>query len=246
MISGLYSAATAMDASTTRHEMAAENLANIQMPGFRRRIVTQSSFDTVLDPLRRPTDGVDSSKLLGTTTNRIEYDFSQGHFDQTKRPLDLALSGDGFFTVQGPDGPLYTRNGSFYVDANRQLVTIDNLPLMGSGGPIVLPPQVNSENIEISRDGRLYDAGQEFGQLELVQFQDNSVLTPAGSSLFSAAANAVPLPSAAEVLQGTLELANTSSIDELINIVTGTRQFEAAQKALNTIAESVQKRIGLR
>ena len=128
----------------------------------------------------------------GTTTNAVQYDFSQGHFDQTKRPLDLALHGDGFFTVQGPDGPLYTRNGSFYVDANRQLVTIDNLPVMGPAGPIVLPQQVNSENIDVSRDGRLSSNGQEFGQLELVKFQDNSVLTPAGSSLFSASANAGP------------------------------------------------------
>lgn len=246
MISGLYSAATAMDAATQRHAVTSENLANVQMPGYRRRIITQASFDTLIPPLQQPVDGVYSSKLLGTTVNPVTFDFTQGHLEDTKRPLDLALSGEGFFTVQGENGPLYTRNGSLYV-TNNQLTTVDNLPVLGVGGPIVLPADLSSsEAIEISRDGRLSANGQEFGQLNIVQFPDNSVLTPMGASLFSAVGDAVPVPSSAEVLQRYLELSNTSSIDEMINLITGTRQYEAAQKALNTIAESVQRRIGLR
>jgi flagellar basal body rod protein FlgG len=184
--------------------------------------------------------------LLGTTTDQVLFDFTQGHIEETKRPLDLALSGEGFFTVQGPEGPLYTRNGSFYVDENRQVVTVDNLPEMGAGGPIVLPADVTSETVEVAVDGSLYANGVQFGQLAVVQFEDNSVLQTAGVSLFSAGPEAVTLPSAAGVLQGRLESANTSSIDELIQIMSGSRQFEAAQKAMNTIAESVQRRIGLR
>ncbi len=246
MISGLYSAATAMDASTRRHEIASENLANVQMPGFRRRVIAQASFDTIASPMQAPENGVYSSKLLGTTTLPVAYDFTQGHFDDTGRPLDLALGGEGFFTVQGPDGPLYSRNGSFYVDNNRQLVTIDQLPVMGLAGPIVLPADASSESVNVDTNGRLMVNGQEFGQLAVVQFADNIILSPEGSSLFSADANAVPVPSNAMVLQGKLELANTSAIDEMVNLIAGSRQFEAAQKALNTIAESIQRRIGLR
>jgi len=246
MISGLYSAATAMDASTRRHEIAASNLANVQMPGFRRQLVTQTTFDNIMQPLQGRSDGIYSSKLLGTATNPVSYDFTQGPFEQTERPLDIALTGDGFLTVKGPDGPLYTRNGSLYVDTNRQLTTVDNLPVMGVGGPIVLPPNATTESVEIARDGRLYANGQEFGQLAIVGFEDNGVLQPAGSSLFAASADVIPQPSAAEVLQGHLELSNTSSIDEMINLIVSSRQQEAAQKALNTIAESVQRRIGLR
>ncbi len=246
MISGLYSAATAMDASTRRHEIAASNLANVQMPGFRRQMVTQTTFDNIMPPLPGNSDQIYTSKLLGTATNPTTHDFTQGHFEQTERPLDIALTGDGFLTINGPDGPLYTRNGSLYVDTNRQLTTVDNLPVMGAGGPITLPANVNTESIEIARDGRLYANGQEFGQLAIVRFDDNGVLQPAGASLFAVTGDALPLPSPAEVLQGHLELSNTSSIDEMINLIVSSRQQEAAQKALNTIAESVQRRIGLR
>ncbi|MCA9009553.1 MAG: hypothetical protein KDB01_07395, partial [Planctomycetaceae bacterium] len=75
MISGLYSAATAIDVSNRRQEIASENLANLQMPGYRRRVMSQSSFDAVLQPMQ----GVYSSKLLGTVPNETQYDFMQGH-----------------------------------------------------------------------------------------------------------------------------------------------------------------------
>jgi flagellar basal body rod protein FlgG len=246
MISGLYSAATSMNASTKRHELAAENLANIQMPGYRRRMMTQATFDTMMSPQQQSMDGAATSNMLGTATSPVKFDFTPGPIESTKRPLDFALSGDGFFTVKGPEGPLYTRNGSFHVDGNRQLVTIDNLPVMGAGGPIVLPANVNSETVEVSLDGRLYGNGVQFGELDVVRFEDTDVLQAAGASLFSASPDAIPLPSSAEVLQGRLELANTSSIHELIQIMSVSRQFDAAQKAMNTITESVQRRIGLR
>lgn len=246
MISGLYSAATAMDAATRRHEMASENLANIQMPGHRRQVMSQTTFDSLMPPMSQPSDGVYTSKLLGTATNPVAYDFTQGHFDETRRSLDLALSGNGFMTVQGPDGPLYTRNGSLHVNSERQLTTIDNLPVMGVAGPIVLPAGATTESVEISSDGGLYSNGEQFARLALVEFADNSVLTPAGASLFAATGGAVPQPSAVQVLQGHLELSNTSSIDEMLNLISSSRHQEAAQKALNTIAESIQRRIGLR
>ena len=102
MISGLYSAATAMDVTNRRHEIVAENLANLQSPGYRRRILSQSSFDAVMQPMQGPRDGVDSSKLLGVTTGETQYDFTQGHIQETKLKLDVALNGEGFFTVQSP------------------------------------------------------------------------------------------------------------------------------------------------
>ncbi len=246
MISGLYSAATSMDAAVQRHEMAAENLANIQMPGFRRRVMSQSTFDTVMSPLDPQRSGASSSRLLGTASSPVRFDFSQGALEETKRPLDVAITGDGFFTVEGSEGPLYTRNGSFHVAPDGTLTTIDNLPVLSGGRPIVLPDGATTENIEIARDGRMYSNDQEFAQLDVVQFTDPDVLTAAGATLFAAPPETLPQPSAAELQQGRLERANTSSIDEMINIIAGMRNYEASQKALNTIAESVQRRIGLR
>ena len=246
MISGLYSAATAMDVTNRRHEIAAENLANLQTPGYRRRVLSQSSFDAMMQPLKGAEDGVDSSSLLGATTGDTQYDFTQGHIQETKLKLDVALNGEGFFTVQGPDGPLYTRSGAFHLDPQGTLVNVDGLPVMGTGGPITLPGGLTTSQIEIAKDGSIYADNQQVGQFALVQFADNSKLTAAGASLFTASPGAVTTGSSAEVLQGRLEMANTSSVDELINIIAISRHRDAAQKALNTISESVQKRIGLR
>jgi flagellar basal body rod protein FlgG len=198
-------------------------------------------------PQRRPAiDNTMSSELLGTATTKPLHDFHQGHLEDTGNPLNFALHGDGFFTIKGPDGPLYTRNGSFYVDTNRQLVTVDMLPVMGKGGPIVVPDTISTEEIEVSPDGILRANQQEFGEFAVVQFTDNNVLTAVGSSLFAAPGDVVPQPGIASVQQGQLELANTSAIDEMLILIESSRHLDAAQKALQTIAESVQKRIGLR
>jgi flagellar basal body rod protein FlgG len=126
------------------------------------------------------------------------------------------------------------------------LVTIDMLPVMGPGGPIVVPDTVSTEKIEVSADGRLLANNEEFGEFALVKFADNNVLTAVGSSLFAAPGDVVPQTGTALVRQGQLELANTSSIDEMLTLIECSRHLDAAQKALQTIAESVQKRIGLR
>lgn len=246
MIPGLYSAATALDSSVRRHEVASENLANIQMPGYRKKILANTTFETLFPSTRPPFNDTTQSEMLGTATIKPLYDFQQGHLDDTGNPLNFALHGDGFFTIKGPDGPLYTRNGSFYVDTNRQLVTIDMLPVMGPGGPVVVPDNVSAQNINVSTDGRLSADGQEFGEFAIVKFADNSVLTSAGATLFAAPGDVVPLPGTAAVQQGQLELASTSAIDEMLELIECSRHMDAAQKALQTIAESVQKRIGLR
>ena len=242
MISGLYSAAAAIDVSNRQHEIASENLANLQMPGYRRRVMSQSSFDAVLQPMQ----GADSSNRPGTVQDKAQYDFMQGSIEETKLKLDVALNGEGFFTVQAPSGPLYTRNGAFHLNPQGVLVNIDGLPILGTGGPIRVPAGVTEGQLEITKDGNIYAGNQQIGQLALVQFADNSVLSAEGASLFSASPDAVTTGSAAVVLQGRLETSNTSSVNELINIIAISRHRDAVQKALTTIADSIQKRIGLR
>ena len=120
-----------------------------------------------------------------------------------------------------------------------------------SGGPVLIlinqvPGNVTTAQLEIASDGSIFAGDQEIGQLALTQFADNKELTAVGASLFAASADAVPTGSSAAVLQGRLEMANTSSVTELINMIAISRHRDAAQKALNTIAEAIQQRIGLR
>lgn len=245
MIPGLYSAATAMDVTDRRQEVVAENLANLQTPGYRRRVLSQASFDSVITPLQMPRDGVHSSRLLGTHTGDTTIDFTQGHFEETGVKLHAALNGDGFFTIQGTNGPLYTRSGAFHADPQGTIVNIDGLPVMGANGPLTLPGGSSSEQIEITKDGDLYVGEQRVGQLALVSFVDKNVLQPEGSSLFSAPIDAITTGTGAEVIQGSLEMANTSSVDQLVNMIEISRHREAAQRALTTIADSIKKRIGM-
>ncbi|MCP4784347.1 MAG: flagellar hook-basal body protein [Fuerstiella sp.] len=239
MISGLYSAATAMDAAATRHEASAANLANAHMPGFRRRVVAQSSFE---NPVANGQNTSLMAQPLGTE-GEIKLDFTEGVSKQTGRNLDFALRGDGFFAVEGPAGPLYTRNGAFQVNEDGDLTTVDGLLVRGVNGTITLPPTTSQEAVMVDNQGRFTANGLEFGQLETVQFADNSFLNPVGASLFQAPNNITPEDSEVVVEQGAVEQGNVSYMDELVNIMVASRQYEAAQRVLRAIDEAIEKHI---
>lgn len=248
MINGLYTAARAMESAERQHEIAAENLANVQMQGYKRRFLHQSTFDAeVTGALKNEKrQHKDSIPHPDHDVLQLEsaHDFLQGQMKDTGRSLDVALSGDGFFVVTGPEGEqLYTRNGSFYVNDNRQLVTIDNLPVQGQGGPIVLPDNGNAGGLKIDRDGRVFAGREEIGQLQLVDFADRTLLEPMGSTLYIAGQGATPAPATPDVMQGYLEQSNVVTINELISIISSSKQFEAAQKSMSMIMETLQKRI---
>ncbi len=244
MISGLYSAATAMDAAAMRHETSATNLANAHLPGFRRRVVSQTPFDVTMAEAQST---MSMSTLLGTTIgtteNAIKMDFSQGDFKQTGNSLDIALNGDGFFVVDGPEEPFYTRNGQFQVNDDGELLTVDQLPVLGVNGPIIFPPGTAVNSINVDNEGRFSADGIQFGQLETVRFANRNVLTPVGASLFQKPNDVTPEISNDVVLQGHVEQGNAAYMDELVNIMVASRQYEAAQRVLNSIDESVEKHI---
>jgi flagellar basal-body rod protein FlgF len=246
MISGLYSAATAMEVAGRRHEVSAENLANLQMPGFRRRVLPQATFETILAEINPGADGDAVSRTrLGTAAGEVTYDFVPGPLRDTGRPLDMAINGDAFFTVQGLDGPLYTRNGTFHLNEDGQLTTIDGLAVLGRGGPITFPNSISSESIEVSSDGYLSVDGSNAGELSTVRFDRPEFLVSVGASLFSAAPEAGPIDADPTVLQGYLEDTNVSAVQEMVQMIANNRHYEAAQRTMNAISDMMRQRIGL-
>lgn len=247
MLSGIYSAATGMDAASVRHEAAAENLAHAHMPGYRRRRVQQSTFNNVLNDVRGSTNGysVVNGTSVGPEENRqIQIDFTSGLLQQTGRNLDVALNDEGFFVVSGPDGPLYTRNGAFEVTAEGELVTsADRLPVEGANGPLQLPPNVTAQQVVVAGDGRLYANGTEIGQLQMVNFDQTDGLHPVGASLFEARGAAEPVEYNGSVAPGFLELSNVQHMEELVDIMIASRHYEASQKALTKIDDAVGRHI---
>jgi len=244
MISGLYSAATALDAAETRHRIASENLAHVHQPGYRRRIIGQTTFKNELSKTQDPSG---YSKTLGTsvTESDIHVDHSSGVLDQSQRPLDVAIQGEGFFAVDGPEGPLFTRNGRFHVSAEGTLITIDGLPVRGKHGSIIIPIEGGTGGLQIDQGGRVIVNGQEVGQLELTRFEEPQELLTAGASLFADPGTAGAQEAQVQVLQGYVERSNVTPIDELVSIMLSSRQYEAARKALTSIDETIQKRIDL-
>jgi len=238
MLQGLYSSATALDAATTRHEVVARNLAHINVPGFRRSVVANETFEMQFD------EQLHTGGNLGTHIQGIATDFTTGALQKTGRPLDLALSGDGFFVLDGPDGPLYTRNGVFHIDNQSQLVTAAGIVVEGENGPITIPEGVSPTEVFVGKDGVVRVSNgvdsQEVGKLKTARFEDNRVLIPVGTTAFEAPPGVVSQDAEAVVVQGVRESSNVSAVTELIQLINASRYFEASQRAMQATADAVQ------
>lgn len=237
MITGLYSAASGLAVAAHRQDVIAENLAHVNVPGYRGRSMATSSFEAAMA-------GVPTSVVgHGVAVGEDRTDFTTGPLQHTGRSLDVALNGDGFFEITTPDGPRYTRNGSFFVSSDGELVNAEGYPIAGQGGSINIPADVSIEQLLIGEDGTLRAKGQALGQLRIVSFADNQKLRRAGTTVFEAPNDVTPEDSKAIVVQGAREQSNISAVTELIRLMMGTRNYQAAQKALSTIDQAIEKRI---
>jgi flagellar basal-body rod protein FlgF len=236
MIRGIYSAATALDAAQQNHDAVSENLANATMPGYRRRGLAFESVERALQEANQPQTG---TSILGTHVAQEYTGFEAGPLQDTGNPLDVAIDGNGFFVLQGPNGPLYTRNGTFKINANGELQSQDGLPVKGADGPITVP--TNTVKISIGRDGTILADKTQVGKLDIQSFADPSQLERAGTTLFTAPAGVQPQTGGAiSVHQGYRESSNVQVVNEMVAMIAGMRHFEAAQHALRTVSETMQ------
>jgi flagellar basal body rod protein FlgG len=231
MIRGLYGAATALEAAFQNQDVFAQNIAHANVPGYRRAGIS-------FEPFERAFDQGQAGTPLGARATTSYTDFRTGLLSYSGNPLDLALDGDGFFVAQGADGPVYTRNGCFVRDADGQILTRGGLPVLGANGPLTVPS--TATDIHIGTDGSVTADGTVVGQIRVVNFAQPSQLTRVGTSAFSAPAGTEPRDSPAGIRQGYREAANLEVATEMVNMIRGARYFEAAQRVLRTISESVQ------
>lgn len=234
MLPGLYSAATALHVAEQNQELVARNLAHVNVGGFRRSFVVVESLDDTTSADAPPTESG-----LGAHVAVTHTDFSDGMLEVTDRSLDVAIMGDGFFVVDGPDGPLYTRNGSFFAGEGGQLVDVNGRVVQGEGGPIAIPAQVSTKDIQITEDGSIRAGQANLGQLRVVQFSDNAQLISAGTYSFTAPPDLAAEPSDARIIQGSRELSNVNPVEELVRMTVGLRYYEAAQRVLHAMSESI-------
>lgn len=172
---------------------------------------------------------------MGSLELKTILDFSQGGTIQTGGSLDFALHGKGFFVIETPDGPFYTRNGTFTINQNGQIVNSEGFNVAGQAGPITIPATIGLSQVNVSSDGTISAAGTAIGKFRIVDFKDDeSKLIPAGSNRFHMPDAAI-VPAEAEnivVQQGYQESSNVKMVEELVDMIMVSRLYEANMKAI--------------
>jgi flagellar basal-body rod protein FlgG len=255
MNQSMWIAKTGLDAQQTRMSVISNNLANVNTTGFKRgRAVFQ---DLLYQNVRQA--GAQSSQdtqlpsglSLGTGVRTVATEklFTQGNVVQTSNSLDLAIEGRGFFQILLPDGTLaYTRDGSFQLDNNGQMVTSTGYALQPG---ITLPTNVLSVNVGedgvVSVTTQGASAPTQVGTLQLTDFINPAGLQAIGQNLFlETAASGSPqtgtpgLTGLGRLVQGSLETSNVNTVEELVNMIETQRAYEMNSKAIATADQMLQ------
>ncbi len=251
----LWAAKTGLDAQNTRMAVISNNLANVNTTGFKKG---RAAFqDLVYQNIRQV--GAQSSQntqyptglTLGTGVRiaGTEKIYEQGSISQTNNSLDVAITGRGFFQVTLPDGTLaYTSDGSFKMDAQGNLVTVNGYAI----SPAVTIP-ANAQTITIGNDGVVSvttlgtSAPTQVGQIQLADFINPSGLQPRGDNLLlESAASGAPQAGTpgtnglGTLQQGSLETSNVNVVEELVSMIETQRAYEMNSKAISTTDAMLQ------
>ena len=255
MDQALWIAKTGLEAQQTRMAITANNLANVNTTGFKRsRAVfedllyqnngqagAQSSEDTQLN----------SGLMVGTGVRVVatEKIFNQGNLVQTGNSMDMAIQGRGFFQVLTPEGSLaYTRDGTFQVNADGEIVTAKGFTL----DPGITIPE-DAQSITISGDGivSVLQPGNstvtELGTIQIADFVNPAGLQPIGQNLFletgssgSPQTGTPGLDGMGTLSQGSLETSNVNTVEELVNMIETQRAYEMNSKAIATAEQMLE------
>lgn len=250
MLKGLYTAYTGMLNEQNRMDVLTNNLANADTIGFKKEGATAQSFDSVLvSKIKDDSEVASLARRIGKANPGVKIgegytDYSQGAFQVTGNNLDVALGGDGFFTIeftnkQGETSTLYTRDGNLSITTDGYLVTQDGDYVLGNNNArIKLDP--NAE-ISIQQDGSIWQNDREVNKLKLTSFEDYNYLEHYGENYYTPVEGASPIDAAdAKVFQGYLETSNVSIVSEMVEMITVSRQYEANQKMIQTIDSSLE------
>jgi flagellar basal-body rod protein FlgG len=249
MMRSLWISKTGMEAQQTQLDAISNNLANASTNGYKR---SHAVFeDLMYQNLRQSgSSSTDQTTLptglqlgLGTRAVATARNFSQGNLQNTSSPLDLAISGQGFFPVQMPDGTTgYTRDGSFQVSATGQMVTNNGYTLQPG---ITIP--TNATSVSVATDGTVnvilpgQAAPQTVGKLQTMSFINPAGLDPKGQNIYAeTAASGTPNPGTPGVnglgivQQGFVETSNVNVVEELVGMIQTQRAYELNSKAIKT------------
>lgn len=256
MIRGLYGSASGMDVQQARAESVSNNMSNATTPGYKKENLLSKSFPEYLlieqggpekkgpFPWFGPAREVGHSGA-GTMVTGILKDFAQGAVQDTGNPADIMLSGPGFLAVSLTSPGMaakvgYTRNGMLKVDREGYLITGGGYRVLGQTGEI----RVGDEGFTVKPDGTVEVKGSAVDRLRLVEFDDPAALQKDGEGgVFTSAGGDGRAAVTTSVQQGFLERSNVNVIDEMVNLVTVLRIYEANQRLVQAHDEILGKAV---
>jgi len=214
-------------AHLNRNQVVANNLANVNTSGFKRDVM----FSEVLE-------GEQGAQV----ENHITTDYTQGVINQTNNPLDVALSGRGFFVVENGDGEAYTRDGHFNRDGDGYLVNSAGMHVLGDTGRIDLQSdRYGNGEIRITANGEIYQGDHFLDRLKIVDFEDTDRLRKLGGNLLAADPRLAQPVETPQILQGNLEASNVHAVHEMVSLIEIERSFQSAQQAMRTLDGALNK-----
>lgn len=280
MLRSMYSGISGMKANQTKMDVVGNNVANVGTTAYKKTSTRFSDAlyqDSIFASAPSATlGGVNPGQVgIGTKVSGIFKNMLQGSIQPTGRPSDLAIDGDGFFTIQiGPNQFGYTRDGSFSIDMNGNLVTAEGYKVLGADGdPIQIPKEVEVNgdkkkviSFNFSKDGKLSylledgTKSPEIGQngnvvngtqqtLKIAVFQNPEGLEQLGGNLYSETANSgTPIQNAVygKINQGAIEMSNVDLSEEFTEMIVTTRAFQASSKVITTSDELLQEIVNLK
>ena len=230
----IYTAMTGASATMGQEAAVAHNMANATSTGFKTELHKLRAVQVQNAQMPTRAFVVDAS---------VSDDFSTGPLQHTNRPLDMAVQGKGWFAVQMPDGTEgYTRNGNFEINANGILQTRTGLPVIGSGGPVTLPPDVE---VAIGTDGTIStvprtgarNSTSTVDQLKLVNPPEAELVRGGDGYFRLAGGNPAPADPAVRVASGYLEGSNVNVVEQMVSMISLARQYEMQTRMLSTAQE---------
>ncbi|HID02141.1 MAG TPA: flagellar basal-body rod protein FlgF [Desulfobacterales bacterium] len=241
MVSGKYSALAGAISREQRLANISTNLANVTTIGYKK---SRMSFESLLRGEQQITNakGVNFSRVRENFT-----EFSEGAIRGTGNPLDIAIHGEGFFKVQSPDGPQFTRRGDFHTDQDGTLLTGNNMPVLDEGNAPILLTATETSKISVNSIGEVATISIDgtrniIGKIAIYTINDNKLLKRESDTLFSLKENGQEiLMEEPDLAVGNLEISNVNMTEEMALMMESTKTFESYQKVIQAYSKLGQK-----
>ena len=229
MDNGIYISLSRQMALFRDLEVSANNLANATTPGYNTQKLVFSDY-LAKDQKRKDAYANDVSTYRDT---------AKGSLRMTNNPLDVSVTGPGYFIVETPFGERYTKAGNFQINAEGTLMNTQGYPVLGNdGGRIVLPE--NANRVEINGLGQVLVDGNDIGQIGLAEFADEQKMERMGDTLYRAKEEPLPADNS-RVVQGAIENSNVSAVSELIRVQEVSRSVGSTSKFIETMYDLQRK-----